>query len=313
MGPSIAPERDRIRNLPDELLAYPGSKGGNGVWQRIVSEIPPHKIYIEGFAGGAAVWRHMKPSPSAWLVDADPSVIEAWTKIIRPSHHTAILASSFLSVVPRAGEREGLASSPSGASTDRTSRQGASLEHRAEKRERPTSHQDPMWTAVNVIAPESEWRRRSSLLAAMQDPDTVLYLDPPYLGETCTRNRYLHQFDSDVDHRALLRYARSLSCRVLISGYWSSLYEEMLQDWRSIHFPAMTRGGIREEWLWMNYPKPARLHDSRFVGAGFREREKVKRRRENWVAMFKAMDPGTRQEVFAGILAAWSEESGQPD
>jgi len=39
----------------------------------------------------------------------------------------------------------------------------------------------------------------------------------------------------------------------MISGYWSPLYATMLKGWRSIKFPAMTRGGVREEWVWMNF------------------------------------------------------------
>lgn len=41
-------------------LNYPGGKGGAGVYQTIINQIPPHEVYVEPFAGGAAVFRHKR-------------------------------------------------------------------------------------------------------------------------------------------------------------------------------------------------------------------------------------------------------------
>ena len=66
---------------------------------------------------------------------------------------------------------------------------------------------------------------------------------------------------------------------VMISGYWSALYADALQGWHTVSFQAMTRSGKpATEWLWMNYPEPAALHDYRYLGADFRERERIKKR-----------------------------------
>jgi hypothetical protein len=163
-----------------------------------------------------------------------------------------------------------------------------------------------------VTSPRAAMRSRagmSSLIAAMEDPETVVYLDPPYKLEARSGVRYAIEMWDDRRHQALLRWCIAAPCRVLISGYWTSLYAEMLQGWRSIHFPAMTRGGVREEWLWMNFDRPGSLHDARFAGTGYRERELIKKRRKSWASQFRAMSPACRQEVLSGLLEVWDEVS----
>ncbi len=117
-------------------------------------------------------------------------------------------------------------------------------------------------------------------LPEFQEPSTFVYLDPPYLLETRTsRKRYRFEL-SQEDHRRLIDKAKSLPCMVAVSCYDSSLYRSALDGWRKIQFPAQTRGGMRTETLYMNYPAPApdQLHDRRYLGENFRQREKSKRR-----------------------------------
>lgn len=56
---------------------YPGSKGGNGVHQQIIAQIPPHDLFIEAFAGSAQVLKRMRPSPASVAIDRDPSACDA--------------------------------------------------------------------------------------------------------------------------------------------------------------------------------------------------------------------------------------------
>jgi len=37
------------------MASYPGGKNGQGVYQRIISLIPPHDVYVEPFVGGEQV------------------------------------------------------------------------------------------------------------------------------------------------------------------------------------------------------------------------------------------------------------------
>lgn len=38
-------------------MAYSGGKGGDGVFQKIINQMPPHQIYVEAFLGMGSVLR----------------------------------------------------------------------------------------------------------------------------------------------------------------------------------------------------------------------------------------------------------------
>jgi len=114
---------------------------------------------------------------------------------------------------------------------------------------------------------------------------TFVYCDPPFLFDVRSSKRkiYTHEFGDRGQHEKLLKVLQSLNCMVAISGYWSSLYESSLQGWRHISYNAVKRSGeVVREFLWMNYPEPVELHDYRFLGQNFREREKIARQKKRW-------------------------------
>src|SRR5438132_2245977 len=71
----------------------------------------------------------------------------------------------------------------------------------------------------------------------------LVYADPPYLHSTRTsRKRYTHEYSIN-DHRVLLYLLRELSLAgvaVMLSGYPSSLYDDLLSDWRTLEFQVMS-------------------------------------------------------------------------
>lgn len=112
---------------------------------------------------------------------------------------------------------------------------------------------------------------------------------------------YEHEM-SRQDHERLLRLIVRLPCMVMISGYWSDLYAEALAGWRTVNFQAQTRGGTTAtEWLWMNYPEPKRLHDYRYLGDDFRERERIKKKKRRWVAKLRKMPRLERYAILSAI------------
>jgi site-specific DNA-adenine methylase len=119
----------------------------------------------------------------------------------------------------------------------------------------------------------------------------LLYCDPPYLQSTRkSRGRKMYTYDYSVhDHIILLQLLRSLPCMVMISGYESDLYKEMLKDWHTHTFEYVCHNGMGIEWLWMNYPTPTELHDYRYLGHNFRERERIKKKTERWLSNLKNM------------------------
>jgi len=134
----------------------------------------------------------------------------------------------------------------------------------------------------------------------------LVYCDPPYLLSTRRGGAiYAHEL-GEADHVRLLRVLLGLPCMVMVSGYWSELYASALASWSSLHFSAMTRGGgVADEWVWFNYPPPVSLHDYRFLGDGFRERERIARRVRRWRARLGRMDVLERRALLAAMAEAW--------
>ncbi|MFZ4876865.1 DNA adenine methylase [Janthinobacterium sp. Mn2066] len=53
-------------------MKYPGGKGGAGVYQTIINLIPPHRLYIEAFAGGANIYERKAPAATSYLIERCP-------------------------------------------------------------------------------------------------------------------------------------------------------------------------------------------------------------------------------------------------
>lgn len=140
---------------------------------------------------------------------------------------------------------------------------------------------------------------------------TLIYCDPPYIrgaGEVRGPARlYKHEYSAE-DHARLLAQLDALPAAVMISGYPSRLYSDMLADWRSIEFQAMTRGGPRTEKLWLNFPA-GKVQWATFAGRNHTQRQHVKRQAARWAAKFRGMTPARRLAILAALLDV---ETGPP-
>ena len=63
----------------------------------------------------------------------------------------------------------------------------------------------------------------------------------------------------------------------------------------------MTRGGLRDELVWMNYDTPSTLHDHRFIGQDKRERERIRRRQRTVLKMLDGMSDRERDAMLEAI------------
>src|SRR5581483_11097994 len=61
-------------------------------------------------------------------------------------------------------------------------------------------------------------------------PATLIYLDPPYLGDRS--NGYNHDAKDEKFHVDLLNMANSANCMIFISGYQNDLYSSLLSEKR---------------------------------------------------------------------------------
>lgn len=131
--------------------------------------------------------------------------------------------------------------------------------------------------------------------------DELVYADPPYVASTRRRATVYRCEYTINDHLKLLEVLSRLPCMVLVSGYYNELYAKSLAGWRHVSFRAMTHRGPRLESVWANFPEPHQLHDPRFLGKTFRERQSVQRRHRRLLDKLERMAGPERQHVISLI------------
>lgn len=134
--------------------------------------------------------------------------------------------------------------------------------------------------------------------------DEFIYCDPPYLLGVRTGSAKCYRDElTDADHERLLQCLLKLRCSTAISGYDSAMYSRLLlEDWRVSKFLTTKRNHERaEECLWMNYPEPVALHDYRYLGSNYRERERIKRKKKRWRRRLETMPLLERRALMATI------------
>ncbi|KEZ64690.1 DNA methylase [Pseudomonas amygdali pv. tabaci str. ATCC 11528] len=141
----------------------------------------------------------------------------------------------------------------------------------------------------------------SYLSSFSYEGNELIYADPPYLTETRRRPK-IYRFEYDqAQHELLLQTLLRVPCNAMISGYDSPLYNELLHGWRKVTFMAKTHVDLREECVWMNYAAPEELHDSRYLGDTFRERQTIARRQARLRDRVNSMDQLERNDFMRWI------------
>jgi len=265
-------------------VAYPGGKNGAGVYQRLINLMPPHRVYIEPFLGGGAIMRLKRAAPLSIGLDLD---LEALAMAMPPEGSSRIAMrdrapsdSVIAAEIARIGD--------GGSATIRIDDGGSSI----------FIHGDGI----------------RFLEAYPFRGNELVYCDPPYMMETRSGRRlYAHEL-SEGGHRRFLRVVMGIAERtkIMISGYYSALYGKMLEApiWQTVSFEAMTRGGrTATEWLWFNFDPPKELHDYRYLGQNFRERERIKRKKARWTARLARMEPLER----AALMLAMQHSNADSD
>ena len=148
-----------------------------------------------------------------------------------------------------------------------------------------------------------EWLNQFNLYNAGR---VLIYADPPYLIETrSSQKRYKCDYTVN-DHKRLLNLLLGIPAMVMISSYPCGLYETWLRGWRRFEFQAMTRGGVRTEVIWMNFPSCG-SHWASFAGVNFTDRQRIKRKATRWAANYRALPSGEKTAILAALLETHSD------
>jgi DNA adenine methylase len=270
------------------------------VYQRLICQMPPHSVYIEPFLGSGAILRLKRPAEVNIAMDLSATAIEKWRA-------AAVIVGDGDGDVFTVGN--GDASSSNVEIGDAGSRTPSPIPAMT-----TGAHRHPQRCQLEVTVGDAlSFLERPDSSPYLTRGSTLVYLDPPYLRSTRSSSAAIYEHElSDADHRRLLRWCQRAQCMVMLSGYWSELYARHLEGWRLIRFQAMTRGGPAEECLWMNYSEPTALHDYGHLGENFRERERIKRKRNRWVERLRKMPVLERRCLLAAIAdTAGNDDGGQ--
>lgn len=261
-----------------ELKNYNGCKGGNGVYQQIISVIPPHKILVVPFLGHCGITRHIKPADILIGVDASQKVINAWKNYLKNTLKYDVIYDSegvieiFVKIKNTLGN----------------------LPKRIE-----LYCQDAFIFIQNQLLlsiPEHEFKH------------TVLYLDPPYPFSTRKSNVNIYDFEmTDNQHQHLLSLLIGMRFNVIISSYKNEMYNNGLLGWNTHSFSVGTRKGKATETIYYNFNNDyGLLHDYRFLGTDFKDRERIRLKVSRWVNRLEKLDPKERMSIVSEIIKTHS-------
>ena len=279
--------------MPDvkrAVLRWHGGKWMLAPW--IISHFPPHKIYVEPFSGAASTLLQKKKCTMEIYNDLDEQVVNLF-RVLR-NRKTAAQLISAISLTPWSlveYDRSYRETSDPVESARRLvirsfmgfGAKGNSLNNRlgwriqkgfnrglitAEWNKLPYSLQTVVLRLSEVFIHN---RPAIEVMEKFDVPNTLHYLDPPYLPDTRSKDLvkstskrgeaiadvYSHEMDR-TDHKQLLRFIRTLEGFVVLSGYHSKLYDNALQGWTRFEKEVVADGAvnakkpIRTEVLWIN-------------------------------------------------------------
>lgn len=262
------------------VLRYHGGKWRLAPW--IISHFPAHRVYVEPFGGAASVLLRKERSYAEVYNDLDGEVVNLFrvlrSEVDAPRLREVVTFTPFAraefeesyhaggDAVERA--RRLLLRSHGGFGTAAMRVNGDGRRQRTGFRANTTrSGSTPAadWSGMDSVIGDAVERLRGvviesrpavQVIEAHDGPNTLHYVDPPYVHETRgagQRANYAHEM-TDADHRALAATLHAVEGMVVLSGYASDMYDrELYPDWHRVEKATHADGARkRTEVLWLN-------------------------------------------------------------
>lgn len=254
-------------------LRYYGGKWRIASW--VIEQFPQHTCYVEAFAGGASVLFQKTPSKFEVINDLDSDVVNFFD-VLRWKPQELIRA---ILLTPFSREELRLARMPSEDAVERARRlyvrcwqsfgsgtgkaaTGWRYQIGLGDNSRASAigsfnNVDHLWdVAERLKQVQIEHDDALKVIERFDSAETLFYLDPPYVHDTryddSKRKGYQHEMSND-DHARFAALLNRLEGMVIVSGYPSSLYDELFAGWRCLHRATNDLNGKQQtECLWLS-------------------------------------------------------------
>ncbi len=258
------------------VLRYHGGKWQLAPW--IISHFPPHRTYVEPYAGGASVLM-LKPRAFSEVYNDQWSVVVNVFRVLRDPVQAAEL-ERLLRLTPFSREefeapwpgddtlpveraRRAILRSFAGYGSAATNgNYSTGFRANSDKQYSTPAHDwarypDAVRAFVDRLAGVViEHRPALEVVAQHDKPDTLFYVDPPYPQTTRNMKRgnaaYAHEM-TDEQHEQLAQVLTAVRGMVVLSGYRCELYDRLFAAWERHDVEAFADGRRpRVECVWLN-------------------------------------------------------------
>lgn len=256
----------------------PYSGGKQRLADKIVALMPEHTVYVEPFAGALSVLLAKRPAEVEVVNDIDDRIVSFWRVLRdRPDDLERVCAltphsrSEMLHARDHARDCDDELERARRVWVALTQSRGANL-NRSGFRFVHGTNRIPLARYLDGyvarIAPAAdrlrnvtvECRDAFDVIATYARAGALLYVDPPYLGETRHGRQYTHELAGRADHERLLDQLDASPSLVMVSGYASDLYDTRLAHWHRTELQGLAMTGEpRTEVVWTNF-EPANTH-----------------------------------------------------
>jgi len=221
---------------------------------KIIKLMPPHVHYVEPYFGSGAVLFAKDPEGVSEVVnDSNGDLINFWTVLRGPKWREFYERMQFTVMSEWAWQEAGLFATLSRTRTRRGMNEQASA-----------------WLSAIEGLPAVHARLKRvvilnrdalDVIRQQDGPETLFYLDPPYLAQTrAAKEIYQHEMTLG-EHHLLCEALVRLKGHFILSGYRNKLYDTFAHkcEWHRADFdlPNNAAGGKRKrrmtECVWANY------------------------------------------------------------
>lgn len=244
-----------MRNLRSPIRYY----GGKGMMvTKLIKLLPPHKIYVEPFGGGASLLFAKPPSPVEVYNDINSDLVNFF-RVLRDENKFKKLYQ-LVCLTPYSREEFYCARDTLNQTQDETekaykffilARMSFSGEFKNWAFSVVASNRN-MAMSVNgylssiEMLPEVSRRLMRvqienldfrKIFKIYDTPDTLFYCDPPYIPEI-RKNTKAYKFEMTVqDHEELVEILLKIKGKALLSGYKNGIYEKLEKEgWERIDY-----------------------------------------------------------------------------